>query len=754
MAKNKETEKNTEKPVEKTRTPAKTQNSSKEVEKKEKKTKLVPAKKLPGFYRKKFSEKDFEKKVLKKIYIETDKKLVESQFKKGTDKKGREILSFDRNSKIEKTEFLRCKKIALDVKNQKFGIKLVTLLAVVCLIAAIGITVTLFKNVVVKKGLTSAMQGIFGAKTDIQKVDLQIFGASLEIDGLAQANADSPMKNIFEIDKINVAFNLTDLLRGKFHAQNIEVSGVAIGTERSKSGELSIKPKNKKQKEVVSDTSKESNSIMTAAADQLKKMFESYNPETMLSNIQNELTSPAVANSISADVKSKVEKWKNVPSEYQTSIKKLSSSVDSLTKTNWGNITNAATLKKALSDIETAMTETNSLKTKMAATSKNIKTDTNAVNEYSKQLQNAIKADTKLVDSKIAEMKNLFSADGLKNILTEGVRGIILEKAGKYYPYIDKALTAAMSSKGNSSASADDSEKTAEKTEKKAKKAKKSAGHARSAGRMVYYKKDTVPKLLIENVVASGYEYKTNELLFKGTATEISSDQNMRGKPAKINADFKVIGKPNKASVTIDARDNSNAPLVVADYSGKGYPISADAQVFNLSSAGDIDAILLCKADGSFSVGGTLNMNITEIQGMDFEPAKVSELYKKAVSGIKNLSVGFNVLYSKDGGMNVELTNIEKLTKQLVTPVTQALTGELNSIASEAQANVTKVLSEKTGIATEQISAFTDISGLLNSQMNSVNSLQKQLEEQKTKINKQLTNAAKGAAVDAIKKLF
>ncbi|UKI53993.1 MAG: hypothetical protein L6V86_02895 [Treponema sp.] len=87
-----------------------------------------------------------------------------------------------------------------------------------------------------------------------------------------------------------------------------------------------------------------------------------------------------------------------------------------------------------------------------------------------------------------------------------------------------------------------------------------------------------------------------------------------------------------------------------------------------------------------------------------------------------------------------------------MTPVTQALASELNSIASEAQANVAKVLGEKTGIASEQIAAFTDISGLLNNQMNSLNSLQKRLEDQKTKINRQLSNAAKGAAVDALKK--
>lgn len=747
MAKKTETEKTLQKKDEKTKAVAKTSA------KKEKKIKLVPAKKLPGFYRKKFSEKDFEKKVLKRIYIDADKKLVESQFKQETNKKGRAVMVFDRTSEIAKNDFLRCKKIALDVKNQKFGIKFVPLLAVVCLVAGIGVAVTLFKNIVIEKGLTAAMQGIFGAKTDIQKVDLQIFGASLEIDGLAQANPDSPMKNIFEIDKIDVAFNLTDLLRGKFHAKNIEVSGVAIDTERKKSGELARVKKSKKEKQVAAETKKDSDSIMNAAADQLKKMFESYNPETMLSNIQNELTSPAVANSIAEDVKTKVEKWKNVPNEYQASIAKLSGSVDSFVKTNWGNITNASTLKKAISDIETAMSESNSLKNKMAATSKEIKSDTNAINGYSQQLQAAVKADSKLVDSKIAEMKNLFSADGLKNILTEGVRGILLEKAGKFYPYIDKAMTAAMNSKGNSNSSESKQKAASEKAEKKSKKKAKSAGHARSAGRMVYYKKDTVPKLLIENVVASGYEYKSNELLFKGTASEISSDQNMRGKPAKINADFKVLGKPNKASIVIDARDSSSAPLVLADYSGKGYPISADAQVFNLSSAGDIDAVLKCGSDGSFSVGGTLNMRINEIHGMEFEPAKVSELYQKAISGIKALSVGFNVLY-RNGGMEVELTNIEKLSKQLAEPVIQALTGELNSIAAEAQANITKVLSEKTGVATDQIAAFTDISTLLNGQINSVNNMQKQLEEQKAKINKQLSNAAKGAAVDALKKLF
>lgn len=722
--------------------------------KKAKTEKLVKAKKLPGFFKKKFTKDAFAKKVLKKIYIDADKKYIQEKFELSTDKKGREILVFNRNAMILKDDFIRCKKIAVDVKKQKGAIKLVPLLAVVVLLCAIGISVTLFKNTVLSYGIRSAMQGIFGAKTDIQKVDLKIFSASLEIDGLQQANADSPMKNLFEIDKIDVSFNLTDLLRGKFHAKNIEVSGVALDTEREKSGELLHVKKSAEEKAVQKETLKSSESIKNDVAQSLEKMFENYDPEKMLSGIQNELTSPQVATSIAEDVKAKVTKWQSVPSEYQKSVTSLTNSVNSLSKTNWGNITNASTLKKALSDIENAMTEANSLKKKVSVTATEIKTDSTAVSGYSKKLQDAVKQDTKLVDSKIAEMKSLFSSDGIKNILTEAVRSVLLEKTGKFYPYAEKAMNAALSAKGNATSSEKSTDSSLQ--EKKTKKAKTS--HTRSSGRTVYYKKDTVPKLMIENIVASGYEYKSNELLFKGTAQDVSSNQDMCGKPALINADFKVTGKPNKVKVTVDARSSSNVPLISADYSGKGYPVNADAKVFSFNSLGNINALLTCDNNGSFTVGGTLDLSISEMKGMEFSPEKVSELYGKAMSGIKNLTVGFNVLYSKENGMSVELTNVEKLAKQLSQSVTAALSLELNSIASDAKNNVTKMISEKTGIATEQISAFTDISNTLNGQIKSVNNLQKQLEEQKSKINKQLTGAAKSAvksaAADALKKLF
>lgn len=717
----------------------------------DKKEKKVPAKKLPGLFKKKYSEEDFKKKVLKKIYIDSDKKLVEKQFTKEKNAKGKTILLVDKTAQLSKADFIRCKAIAKDVKNQKGGIKLLPLFATIIFIAAIGITVTLFKNIVLQRAITLTMQGIFGAKTDVEKVDLQIFGASLEVDGLAQANKDSPMKNLFQIDKIHVDFNLTDLLRGKFHAENIEVSGVAIGTDREKSGEIIGNPKSKAEQLVEKEAVENSENLSNGASNRLKQMFENYNPEKMLSNVQNELKSPAVAKQISGEVQQKVEKWKNVPSEYEKSISNLTKSVNSLVKTDWGKINDPVKLKKALEDLNTTLVESDSLKDKLNSQTKSIKTDATLVSNYSSELQSAIKADSALVDSKIAEMRSLFSADGLKNIMMDAVKGMLYEKAGKFYPYINKAMDAALNSKGNV--------KSEPKSDSKDKKKKaKNVSHARLPGRTVYYKKDTVPKLLIENVKASGYEYKTNELLFEGSAKDISSDQNMLGKPALINADFKVLGKPNSADITIDARENTKAPLVLAKYSGKGYPLSADAQVFALKSNSDINATLTAQKDGSFVVGGTLNLNVKEMTGMKFEPAKVSDLYGKTVAGIKNLSIGFNAGFDAEKGLVIEITNMDKLASQLSTPVANALTGELNTIAKDAKNNITKVLNEKTGIATSSINQFTDISKALNGELNSVNDLQKQIKNKQAEITKQLaktgTNAAADAAKGALKKLF
>ena len=739
-------EKNTSKLNETAKTPAK---KSKKPAKSKKPEKTVSAKKLPGIFKKTYKEKAYSKNLLKKFYIEADKKFVEKLYSPSQDKKGRNIMVCNKSAEITKADLKRYKLIAKQIKMQKGGIKLVPLIAVAVLVAVLSAGVSLFKNIIIEKAITSAMQGIFGAKTDIAKVDFQFFNASLEINGLEQANKDSPMKNLFQIDSIKTSFNLTDLLRGKFHAENLSVEGVAIDTERKKSGELPIKPaKTKEEKQTESALSAKKQELSEEASAKLKEMFDSYNPEKMLENLQNELKSPAVASQISTDVQQKVEKWSSLPAELQEKVNAFSKNVNDIANTDFSKINDVAKLKSTLEKINSTAKSGEELKKLIEKSNSDLFSDSKAIADYSNKIQTAIKSDYALVDSKISEMKSVLSPAGLNEIMTNAVQSVLYQMCGKYYPYVSKGLNAALSAQKSSSEK--ETEKSAEKTEKTV--------MTRHPGRTVFFKQDTVPTLFIENVTASGYEYKTDNLLFKGNAKNIANNQNMTGKPTDISADFKIAGNPNNASVKIDARTNTNSPLVTASYTGNGIPVNADAQVFAFTSKSTIKAKMTADTNGKVSLNGVLDMNISEMTGMQFDVEKISELYNTALSNISRLTVDFSIGINEDKTMTISLNNLDSLASQLTTPVVKTLTAELNSIAADARSSAAKLLSEKTGVATEKIEQFTNIKNSVNSSKESVNNLQKKLEQKKKQINDQITNSTKAAAGDAagnlIKKLF
>lgn len=727
------------------------------VSKKQKKVKLVSAKKLPPLFKKSYTTEKYEKKIGKHIYIKTDREFIDKIFVPAKDKKSRDIVKVDLTKNLPKADVKRYKVLAKQIKSQKGGIKIVPLLAVVILIAAIGICFTLFKNVIIKKGIVSAMQGIFQAKTDIEKVDFQFFGSSLDIRGLQQANKDEPMKNLFQMDDIMIDFNLTDLCRGKFHAENLIVAGVALGTDRKTSGELPAKVKKEKKTSEETEISKKAEELKTAAMNSLLAMFADYNPEKMLSDLQDELKSPTLAAEISTNVQEKVAKWQEVPFQIQTQVTEFSTSVNDVIKTDWSKVSDPTRLKNALESLNSAYTKGTSLKTSIEKTTKEIESDSKEVAGYANQVESAIKSDLNLVETKIADVKNLFSPKGLKEIMNEAVQSMLYSVLGKYYPYVNTAMDKVTEIKSSTVAKSEKSEKT-EKSEKKAKKNKTETKRERLSGRDIYFKKDTVPKLLINNVVASGYEYGKEtvdeNLLFKGTATDISSNPDMYGKPAKAEADFKIGTNKNNAKIVVDARTNTTAPLVYADYTGNGYPINADAQVFSFESSSNIKANMSADSDGSFKIGGNVDLSMNGIKGFEFEPVRLSNLYNNALGGIKNLTLGFTIDCDKSNGVSVSIDNLDRLASQLVNPITKAVSGELNSIASEAQTKVTAMLSEKTGIATDKIAQFTNIEGLIGNQKNSLDSLQNQLDSKKKELENQIKNAAKGAATDALKNII
>ncbi len=721
------------------------------MEKNKKEAKTFPLKKLTGFFKKSYTQKKFDK-ILKKIYIPEDKEKIQSLFSEKYQKGNKELLRIPRDKTFTKKELVQLKTLAKNIKANKGRIKLLPFIAVVAFIAAIGITVTVFKNPVTKWGIRSGMQGIFGAKCDIGSVNVEIFGMQLTVRDLAQANADEPMKNLFQFDKLDLNFNLTDLLRAKFHAENIEITGIALGTERKTSGELPVKPKSAQEKEEKNDSTGFYDALKAKtgvagdkAKDSILQKLAEYNPETIMNNINENLQTKTVAAEVSEDVKKVVESWKEKPAEIQNNVNEFKTNAEKLSKLNASSLKTPSDIKNAISDIQNAMAAGEKLKGGVDSTLSSFEADSKKVEGFKTRLQDAVKADTDMVKNALPDL----SVDGAKGFLSDTFDSFAYEMLGKYYPYLKKAVSYAGSMKSNNSNDEEAKKEAVKKAKKQARQESK-----RYAGRNVYWKKDTVPKLLIEKIHGDGKGDGTSLDLL---VTNISSDMDKIGKPMVAKGVYNAVSRTHNAGLTIDARSASTSPLISGDYSGSNFPVNLNlAEKTNVSGVPSFEgttsvrAKLSADSDFSFKVGGNLAMNPVTLTAGQISNEMVNRIYSNALASIKSMNVKADVGFSEKNGLDLDIsTDADKI---FMNAMKSAIQSEMGNVTAEAEAKLKEKLAEYTGSSDEQLAKFTEIGSKLKNSKSATEEIQKQLEAKKKELESQLTGAAKSAATDAATK--
>ena len=696
-------------------------------EKPKKEPKKIPAKKLPGLLKKVYRADKIEKVLYKKIYISSDKALVQSLFEDNPAKAGTVRVPLDKM--ISKSDFKRLKGIAKDVKKNKGSFKLVPFIATAAFIAAIVLAVIVFKNPIAKKGITAGMQKVFGARTDIARVNVEILKATITINDLQQANANEPMKNLFQIEKTEIKFNLTEALRGKFDAQNIEVTGLQIGTDRKYSGELPAieRPANPYAQKAVAAVGQKKDAALNAAKDSIEKAFAEYNPENMIKNVQDNLKSPALAKEVQAKVESSVEKWKNKPEELKKQVEDFSGSVQSLVNKDWSSVNDPIAIKNAITEITGAIEKSKSVTNSVKSVANDIKADSAAVQDISKKVQAAVKADTDLVNTQLKKITS-FNLDTGTQILSNAFNSALYAVCGDYYPYVSKAIDAAMKAKQSSSKDPKETMKKAAKTQKR---------HSRLPGIDVWYKNDNVPRFLIEKISFSGLGVSAQGL-------EISNDMDKRGKPATLSGSYDEGGKrTHKAKLVVDARSETKNPLVAAEYSGNNYPFSFSSPYLNLGSNTTLTATGTMDLTGAVSIGASFNMKSLKLTADQFEPAIAYRFYSSALAAIHNLTLGAQIAIDAEKNLSLKITS--DLDKQFNTILRDVVNKELGSLINDAKAQITARLNEQTGGVTEKISQFVNLEKGINAQSLNMDALNKQLNAKKAELQKQLQNQAAGA---------
>lgn len=695
---------------------------------------------LPKIYQHIYTPKKLEKKILKKIYIPDDKKFISNQFKCIDEEK--KLFAIPKELVFTEKDFNRMKNLALAIKKQKGRVKIIPLVASIVVVVLIGVFVFFTKNILTRKIIVGAMEGIFAAKCDIQRVNISFFDSNILIENLQQANKNNPMKNIFETGRINLDFDLNELLKAKFVIDNVECSDIKTNTDRTTSGELN-------HKRTVEDAVEGLGSLIQTKYEEavekakvgIEGLFAQYNPEKIMEEFSSQLKTPTVAENVTKESMALVEKWKNKPEEISKSYNSFSDSASKLAKLDVKSLKNNPTkIAETIKDVQNAIKSGEKLSKTVESTVNNIKIDSKKIESLSNDIKLAVKNDTEFVQGKINKISSFKIPDG-KQMLGNLVDSLGYKYLGKFYPYLEKVCGYAKESKGKSN---DDKQ---ENTENLVKKDEKKA-LSRSKGRFVYYKEDKIPKFLLKNALVSGEG-------FKFAAKDVSSNMSQYGKPAVIDGGLLIKGINHNGKIVADFRKDSNDAPISLTYAGSGFNIDYDMNNIVKASGvpvikgfGDINLKLTADEDAQFTIGGGVNLRNVNMTASEFSPEYASKLYSQALGMLTNINGKINTGYSKKDNL---IFNIDtNLDTEFMEILGKLVNQELGILKNQMTDKLNSVLQEKTGNANASINDFTNIFSKINEYKGQIDSLNNNLNKKLKELQDNATNKAKEAATEAV----
>ena len=745
----------TKKPAKADKAPKAPKAPKEKKQKAPKQLKTYEAKKAPKIFKKTYTKKQLDKKILKKLFIPEDKKYIESLFKEsGKNKKGLALYSIPKDALFEKKEINHLATIAAEIKQNKGRIKLLPLIVTVASIAAVIVVLTMTKNMIARKVITSTCESIFEAKCDIDYLNISFIKSSFKMTGWQVANKKEPMKNLFSVESITFDFDMNQLLKARFVANELSILGVDTNTDRKYSGDISahklakIQKKKEKQAKKAAKANEKSafmvsldsrkNAAMGTLKDSVSGLFDQYNPEKIMKDCQEQLQTPKISKQIEDQAKELTNKYKNKPDEIKKKLDSVKAASDKITNLDVSSIqSDPVKIKEALETISSLRSDINSLKKDADTALKDIQSDINGVGGLSTQLQNAISNDKGIVDTQIKKFTSI-NMDTGKNFISGTFDSIIYQLLGEYYPYYTKIVGKLKQSK-NSKKSAD----------KKAKKEKKAVTMTRADGRNVYYKNDSAPKFWIKKASGSGPAFSFD-------AADLTNNMEITGKPAVANVTAKFLNIDHKAKIVVDTREDSSEPLVLANYNcdklSLAYPSSKFGDVPGLpgidSSKTQLDFVLKIFEDEGFSLSGTGFFTELVLSAPAFEPDFVSKIYMNTLAKIKSMKLGIEAGFTESSGVILDL--ITDVDKQFMNAFTAEMANQLGAIKDKVQAELLEKINGYTNGALGEINNFNDISQKLTGYQKNIDDINGKLDSKKKELEDATTGKAKKAADDAV----
>ena len=711
---------------------------------KKKPPKTFPKKKLPKLLRKKYSQKKFERKILKRIYIPRDQEFIQSYFMPVPGSK-KPYVAIPDDRIFTKQELVRLKTLSKEIRKQKARVKFIPLIAVAGVLVIMVSAVLIFKDPLIKKGLQSVMQSIFGAKVDIAYLHLGILDSNFTIKGLEVTNRNNTMKNLFEIGGLTVDFDLLELLKKRFVSDEMSVTDVRVNTDRETDGAL---PQDYAQTSRLEQVKTKVTEFTLAKTQVVKnsvtEIFSQYDPETLINNFYSQLSTQELVKEIEAQMNVLIDSWKTTPDELTASVNKLIADGQAVTNFNWNSIQSDPTqIRNAIATIKSATDSATYLYNKTEQTMNMLQRDVNQVQTLTNNAQKAVTADFNLISKEVNKITSFsIKEDGMK-ILSSSFEKILADLFGKYYPMFQEAMVYVQDLSAKSAA------KKAAAPEKVEEVKEEKPAIQRYEGRTIEYRPDNIPSFLVKRMHGSGADGSFSLSL---DVNDISSDMTKWGKPTSISG---VVGHGQMSDSfygALDLRDNRPGDLVELNYTGAGYAVDmtvpeeeAIPGVPTGKGIGAFNARITANETGKFSVGGSITLDPVSFSAVAFEPAFAYDLYSRALAMFTSVHAGVTLGYSNASGLSLAIdSDIDRRFMQILT---QLFNEELAKVKEQVTAKAQTLLDENTAKVKEKFGDFNDIKARMDEQKARLEAYKAELEK-KRKEGEERLNAAVNAAKD------
>ncbi len=603
-------------------------------------------------------------------------------------------------------------------KKPKGRVRLLPLIIVTALISGGIVVERLFLDSLVKTLIVFSLQSEYGAKCDIERVNVDLYNGLFEIEKFALADVANPMKNLFEFSFSSIDFDVTQIFLGRFVADTLSLEGFMLGTTRAVSGEIqnvskTIVPDDDTSEGVFTrEISNKRFDITSNGKNIIEQAVETYNPENMLSSYLEQLQVPGFVEATQVEIEAITTYWQEIVPSIEKSGQELYASVEDVRSLLDSQNVDIETVTEGVQSIQGLVSQSELLQSQINDVFTKLEDDIAAVENMNSSLQAAIKADSALIQDEIAKITS-FSFSDAQGMVGSTVESFFIETLGDYYPIVQKGLNILTNVKA-------DAQEAKREEEKKA--------HERLHGRTVHFNAD-MPSFLIKNIHFSGSD-SGDGVAVAGSVFDVSNNPDLLQKPATAHLGLNLSGFSGVLDAVVDLRtDTENFPVEVL-FSGSGLDTKSLTQsdILGVPSIGgdaEIKAEAALELAGDFNVSANFDFNPALLSASQFSPSSVYNMYSSVLESIDSFYVQSTVGFSFEEGMDIGInTNVDT---QIVDGLSAALNAEIDALKRSLQGEAEAYLASYTddfmanvgdfGLASDSILSLQDGLGGLDGEL-------------------------------------